>query len=394
MADYSPSQLTAYMDCPLKYRFSYIDRIKKPDNIVPFVGTVVHATLKEVVEARSKYDKELGFEDTALIFERIWNQEWNDDIVIDKEYLSAEDYKQQGLKYLGQFFQMEEDRDRWEVVALEKGCGFDIPETGRSMGGYIDRMERSGNSFRIIDYKCSDYVMRQDKADKDHQLGIYEMALRQLYPEAEEVTLEWYYLGAGQVARSSRTAEQREDLEREIVRMVKTIEADSEYLPLGNRWCPCEYVEECEAEKERRTMKAAEADRDLGEVVDEYAQLCDNEAALKAQLKNLEAQKEALRPRLEDFCRETGAWSIEGQERLLEAKKQVDYGIPGKGSEQRQELEDLVRTAGLWEQVTDLSKKSVLDAITNGRFGELEENARSLFKEQEKFTFKPRPKGC
>jgi len=265
MADYSPSKLTTYMDCPLKYRFNYIDHIEKPDSIEPFVGTLVHATLREVVDVRRRDDKELGFDDAALIFERIWNEEWKDDIVIRKEYLTPEDYKQQGLEYLRKFFQMEESRDHWEVVALEKGCGFDISPTGFTMGGYMDRVERKGNSFRIIDYKCTDYVMSQDKADKDHQLGIYEIALRQQYPEAEEVVLEWYILGAGEVASSSRTAEQREELKCEIVRMVQAIEADTEYPPLGNRWCPCEYAEECEAEKELRAIRAAEADRDVAE---------------------------------------------------------------------------------------------------------------------------------
>ena len=80
MADYSPSKLTTYMDCPLKYRFSYIDRIKKPDSIEPFVGTIVHATLREVIDARRRYGKELIFDDAALIFERIWNEEWKDDL--------------------------------------------------------------------------------------------------------------------------------------------------------------------------------------------------------------------------------------------------------------------------------------------------------------------------
>lgn len=394
MADYSPSKLTTYMDCPLKYRFSYIDRIKKPDNIEPFVGTVVHATLREVIDARRRYDKELSFDDAALIFERIWNEGWKDDIVIRKEYLAPDDYKKQGLKYLEKFFQMEESRDHWEVAALEKGCGFDIPETGRTMGGYIDRLERSGNDFRIIDYKCTDYVMSQEKADRDHQLGIYELAIREQYPEAEEVTLEWYLLGAGEVASSSRTADQRDELERKIIRMVQAIEADSEYLPLGNRWCPCEYEEECEAEKARRSIKAAETTTNLAEVVDEYAKLCDSEAELKARFKELTSKKEALRPRLEDFCRETGAWSVEGQERLLEVKKRIDYGIPAKGGEQRRQLEDLVREAGLWDQLSQLDKAAVLRAITGGSLGGCSDDAIALFEEREKFTFCPSPKEC
>lgn len=52
------------------------------------MGAVVHATLREVVDARSKYGKELRFDDAAMIFERTWNEEWKDAIVIDKEYLT------------------------------------------------------------------------------------------------------------------------------------------------------------------------------------------------------------------------------------------------------------------------------------------------------------------
>lgn len=58
-----------------------------------------------------------------------------------------------------------------------------------------------------------------------------------------------------------------------------------------------------------------------------------------------------------------------------------------------EQREDLVRRAGLWEQMTDLNKTAVLDAISKGRFGELGDNARSLFKEREKSTFKSQPKG-
>jgi putative RecB family exonuclease len=393
MADYSPSKLTAYMDCPLKYRFSYIDRIKKPDNVIPFVGTIVHETLREVVEAREEYGKELGFDEAALIFERIWDEEWKDDIVIEKEYLAPDDYRGRGLRYLEKYFEMEEERERWEVVALEKGCGFDIRDTGRTMGGFIDRLERKGNSFRIIDYKCSKRVLSQDRADEDHQLGIYELALRELYPDAEEVTLEWYFLGAGEVASSTRTAEQRAGLEREIVKMVRTIEADTEFLPLGTRWCPCEYAEECEAEKRRRTLDAQLADRDLAEVVDDYAEICEREAGVKADLKKLEAEKQALEPRLADCRRETGAWSIEGTRSAVDIKRREVFGIPSKGSDERLELEEIVRDAGIWERVSDLNKTSVLDAIDNKLLGGVEDDALGLFEKKEKFTFKPRRKG-
>jgi putative RecB family exonuclease len=385
MANYSQSKLKTYGDCPLKYRFGYIDRIKKQDRISQFVGTVVHATLQEVVEARRQFDKTLDFEQATSIFDRIWHEEWRDDIIIDKDYLTPDDYRKSGLKYLEKFFEIEGCRECWEVVALEKGFTFDVGETGLTMGGYIDRLERKGNSFRVIDYKCSDYVMSQDKADEDLQLGVYELAVRNEFSEAEDVKLEWYILGPGEVIRSSRTPEQLEALTSEIAQAIEEIEGNSEYLPLGTRWCPCEYADECEAEKARRTVKPPE----IEEAVDAYASLTEKKKELGGEIKHIEKELEDLKPALEEAYRETGAWTLEGRESALDVKREIKYEFPKKGADERRELDQLVRETGLWDALSDLNRADVKKALKAGSFGDLTSDICALMPEYEHLTFKP-----
>ena len=118
------------------------------------------------------------------------------------------------------------------------------------MKGFIDRLERSGNNFSIIDYKATYYPFSQDKADADWQLGIYELAVRDEFPEAEGVSLTWYFLGPGLVVSSIRSAEQRQDLHRRITALIDEIEKASDFPPVANQYCyRCDYNLECAEEK-------------------------------------------------------------------------------------------------------------------------------------------------
>jgi len=94
--------------------------------------------------------------------------------------------------------------------------------------------------------------MSQEKADTDWQLPIYEMAVREEYSDAKSVLLEWFYLGPGVVIQSARTTAQLRELKADICALVDVIESDTEFLPLGKNWCPCEHEERCEEEKQRR----------------------------------------------------------------------------------------------------------------------------------------------
>lgn len=260
MATYSPSKLAVYKECPLKYRFVFIDGIRKLGNpIEAFTGLRVHETLQELVDARANFGKDLGFEKASTIFHRKWEENYNECVVIRNEQLAADDYKAKGLEHLEKFFEIEAGRQPAEVVGLEKRIGFMLEEC--FMKGFIDRLERRGNNFYIIDYKATDYPYTQEQADADWQLGIYELAVRGEFPEAEEVTLIWFFLGPGLIVSSTRSAEQRKELRNEIRALINEIENASEFPPTENRYCfRCDYNLECAEENRQHKESVVRGD--------------------------------------------------------------------------------------------------------------------------------------
>lgn len=383
---YSQSKLNTYRDCPLKYKFAYVDKVRTPGTIEQFVGSMVHEALEEFINARSRYHRDLPYEDTCGIFDQKFDQNYTDDLLVSKDYLTNEDHKVRGHEFIKRFYEIEAGREPGDVLGVEKWISFSIGAS--SMGGYIDRLERIGNEFHIIDYKASDRPMSQDKADNDWQLAIYEMAIREEFPEAQTVRLEWFYLGPGIVVRSARTPEQLKDLEGEICTLIDEIESDTEFLPLGNNWCPCEYAGLCEMEKARRQLKACAVEPPIEDVVKNYVRADIEMTALKARMRELDGEMAELGEKLVNACQAADAWSVEGDGHVIEVKSKTDFGIPKKDSDPRLDLEQIVRDCGFWEEMSEVNKAAVLEAIRKQRFGDLNDTVLSLFEEKLKHTFK------
>ena len=93
MVIYSHSRLSAFEQCPLRFKFQYIDRIK-PDieqSIEGFLGNKVHDTLeyiyKEVANGRTfKLDEIIKF------YIEKWHEAYNPDIKIVKQEYDTEYY--------------------------------------------------------------------------------------------------------------------------------------------------------------------------------------------------------------------------------------------------------------------------------------------------------------
>ena len=63
MARYSHSKMSTFRQCPLKYRFGYIDRIKKEEEgIEAFTGSCVHEALEELLKLKKEFAREPDYE--------------------------------------------------------------------------------------------------------------------------------------------------------------------------------------------------------------------------------------------------------------------------------------------------------------------------------------------
>ena len=62
MTTYSHSRLSTFEDCPLKYKYTYIDKLDRDrrDSIEAFMGGLVHATMEKLYHRLEKDDKNFG----------------------------------------------------------------------------------------------------------------------------------------------------------------------------------------------------------------------------------------------------------------------------------------------------------------------------------------------
>lgn len=386
---YSVSKIQTFLNCPLMFRFAYIDGIKKEEeNIEAFLGSRVHEALFEVMRLAKDFGREPDYETARSIFEKKWNSALHEKIVINDEFAELEDYRRKGLTYIDNFFQLEIGRDYGSLLALEHTIYFDVG--GYKFVGVIDRLHRDGNIFHIIDYKTGQGPMTQEKADEDMQLGLYEIALRQSY-EVEAVILHWYMLNQGIVVDSTRTSEKLDELKEEVSRLVRQIEEESEFRPRVSSLCRwCSFTEECLAERERRTIcaTAGGSEPSLEEIVSRFEDLYEEKSSLEKKVKEVTREMEKLIPAIADECVKRDSWSIEGKEHVLRVEKEIKRNIPAKGDARREELENLLRNAGLWEKVATIDRGELIKGLDRGILGSITERVREILNERESFKIK------
>ena len=85
---YSHSRLSSFEQCPLKFKFRYIDLIKPKvhQSVEAFMGSMVHNTLEKLYKD-VKFKKETSVEEMIEYFNKLWKEGWSDSIrIVRKEY--------------------------------------------------------------------------------------------------------------------------------------------------------------------------------------------------------------------------------------------------------------------------------------------------------------------
>ena len=172
----SPSALNSYLDCRLKFYFRYVDGLKERDELIDEIeysvfGKLLHKTMELM------YRPYLNTEITAEIFTHI--QKDRNRIQKNLYRAFAEDYffteqvtesditgrniiiREVLLKYIMRILEIDRQYAPFTILSLEEPLDVDIPirnpegvvATRLHMHGFIDRLDLSGNSLRIIDYK-------------------------------------------------------------------------------------------------------------------------------------------------------------------------------------------------------------------------------------------------
>lgn len=248
---FSPSSLNCFENCPRQYAFRYIEKIKiETEGVEAFVGKRVHEILERLYQF-------VGQKLLPSLPKVIARYHANFDAQFDaarvrivREGTPTDFYRDAGARGIENYYRRHYPFDGDQTVGLEKPIQFMLDEDGKyAVRGIIDRIARAKDGvLEIHDFKTGRRIPRQDDLDRDRQLGLYELGIREQLGETGEMRLVWHYVLRDERRSSQRSPEQREQLRASTARAIDKIRAEREFVPKPSALCGwCEFRERCPA---------------------------------------------------------------------------------------------------------------------------------------------------
>ncbi|HLC95365.1 MAG TPA: PD-(D/E)XK nuclease family protein [Patescibacteria group bacterium] len=277
----SYSTLDTYQNCPLKYKFREIDKIKEPKSKEAVFGTLIHAVMK-YIHTPSLLSPTM--EQALDYFAKGWNSEIYENEMEERAAFS------QGVTMIQKYLAHTKPAD-YTIIDLESRFAIEIgsEESGKhTVSGIIDRIDKTEDGYEIIDYKTARKMPSQDKVDNDIQLSIYLKAFLERYPKEKanigNITVSLYYLKHGVKLSSKRTHEQLANLEKTFLDVIQCIE-EAKFDPILSPLCDwCGYQNICPLWKHKfadtHKLETDEVKQAIGEYLDIKSKLGEDKLRL------------------------------------------------------------------------------------------------------------------
>lgn len=285
----SYSALNTFQNCPLKYKFQNIERIKTSPSKEAVFGTILHSALNFLHQPRP-------LPPTLEELLEFYNNSWNSEVYEDKQEEMA--IMQQGIRILEDYYRNNNPKN-FKIIDLE--TFFSVPigkilsekdnpaKEEIILSGKIDRIDQiEGGGLEIIDYKTSKNLPPQEVVNNDLQLAIYQMGIQSRWPTLNKpIKLSLYFLKHGIKLSSVRTPEQIKQVKERLLDLVKEIKT-SDFNPTPTPLCGwCGYQQKCPMFKHK--FKQEKSEIHINEVIKEYYEL--KEESKKTTQKVAELQK-------------------------------------------------------------------------------------------------------
>lgn len=292
----SHSSVHTYLECPLRWKFLYVDRLPEAPRGYFSFGRTVHSVLEELLRPfvvpgerlteggerqRTLDDWGRGVAGTPRLltpkellatYERMW---------VSDGYLSAEEesrYRSLGADLLLRYREaLAEEHPAPVGVEMHLETRWE----GIPIHGYIDRIDRTAaGGLDIVDYKTSRELSAEDARDSD-QLALYQVLVEKNFPEPVE-SLTLYHLRSLTPFRSPpRSSEALDRLFERVGSVSDGLRAQA-FEPQPGRHCGrCEFKPRC---PEFREVPRPDRER-LATLVDRFAELRAKEETLEQELR-------------------------------------------------------------------------------------------------------------
>ncbi len=370
MPAYSHSQLSTYETCPHQYRLHYIDKIKvDTEGIEAFMGSRVHDALEKLYRDL-KMTKRNSLEELLTFYHQCWEKNWSETVQIIRKEYSADDYRRLGEKCIVDYYHRYYPFDQGRTLGLEETIFFPLEEErGYWIRGVIDRIALVGQSvLEIHDYKTSGKLPTQTEIQQDRQLAFYQMGVDGKWKDIQEIRLIWHYLVFDVEIQSRRTPEELQKLRQETLELIKRIESDREFLPRESPLCDwCDYQGLCPKRRHLIKTENLPPNEYLSEegvhLVNRYVELKEKRSIL---IGEIDAELAKLEEALFTYAHREEVDAIFGSDHVAKIKVEMKEKYPLKGDPNRKALDELIKSAGKWMEVSDLNPWMLTRVLERG----------------------------
>ncbi|AEO93515.1 gp256 [Bacillus phage G] len=245
----SHSRMSAYYNCPLYYKLTYIDKVQldTKGNYHTALGNGIHKVLEDMYSTNNY---------SLKFMENLWevvchkgytekNGQHVKAILHDEQYdfPNGEEEKNMffyhGRKLIREYYHKNKHEfGVGEIVATE--LNFKVPVGGGKvvLNGYIDKILRLPNGKLVVcDYKTGK-ENTQEEVDDNYQLTLYAFAVRKLFEEVEG-ELYLHFIKSGNKVKTTRGKEDFDKLLDRVKFVKNGIETEQFEPKIGEqcRYC-------------------------------------------------------------------------------------------------------------------------------------------------------------
>ena len=238
----SPTKISTYLECAVKYRYVYIDKIGRfyfRSRAGFSFGSTLHHVLQQFHEKGAAHTTD----ELTIELEQRWITAGYESPEQENEYLAA------GKIIVEAYHEANEIRAELgvETIATEKTINCEMARF--KLSGRVDRIDRHPDgTIEVIDYKSGRETVSIDDVRESLAMSCYQLILSKIYPEVP-ITSTIYCLRSGQAASSAMSPEERQEFETDLTVLGNEI-LDADYPninPTHIAACEtCDFLSRCE----------------------------------------------------------------------------------------------------------------------------------------------------
>jgi len=175
MVVYSHSRLSTFEQCPLKFKYRYIDKIipEIEKTIEIHLGSTVHDALEWLyIQIQNK--KLPTIDEIIVYYAEKWEENYKPEIIIVKNGITTKDYFNKGVQFILNYYTKNHPFDDG-TIEIEKKILINLDEEGKyKLQGFIDRLVHNieTGKYEVHDYTTAYFLPNQEKFDHDRQLAL------------------------------------------------------------------------------------------------------------------------------------------------------------------------------------------------------------------------------